>query len=379
MGTVVSTQKNNAKLVDLQPYIQAGINPKTGLPVKMEGGSTSCISKGDIKRQLRIVDEQDAVNRFTWYNLPKGLNAHLIERILYYRGQGMLFKMQDNFYFLPYALDGTIDCYGRYNSVTPLPFTGTTTTKEEKPWIPGMLRNPVYDIQLPEDFMDKEMPAIESFLEESCVILKDYTEQYSQTNIARQQLQDPLLDVMSDCIPFMRTALLNSTGLSGVRVQTEDEYSNVLAANYAINAAALNGEKFIPITGTVEFQEISGGAVQRAEDFLLALQSLDNYRLSLYGLDNGGLFQKRSHMLEAEQEMNSGNAGLILQDSLYNRQMFCLIANSIWGTSIWVEASETALGIDRNMDGQIATEESTAAAPSQEPQTQEVTEDERNV
>ena len=38
-------EKNNAKMVDLNLYYQAGINPKTGLPLKMGG----CTTKEDIK------------------------------------------------------------------------------------------------------------------------------------------------------------------------------------------------------------------------------------------------------------------------------------------------------------------------------------------
>ena len=116
--------KNNARLTDPTMLIQAGIDPATGLPIKAKEGK-SCNLKLDIKKQLRIMDEQDAINRFTWYNLPEGLNSRLIERILYYKGQGMLFFLNDKFYFLPYALDGTIDVYGRFMSVTPLPFNGT--------------------------------------------------------------------------------------------------------------------------------------------------------------------------------------------------------------------------------------------------------------
>jgi len=87
------------------------------------------------------------------------------------------------------------------------------------------------------------------------------------------------------------------------------------------------------------------------------MQSLDNYRLSLYGLDNGGLFQKKSHMLEAEQEMNTGNVGLVMRDSLECRQEFCTIINSIYGLDMWCEVSETALGIDTTGDGVIGDNE----------------------
>lgn len=349
--------KNNAILTDPSLLISAGIDPKTGLPIKIEN-ALGCVRKTDIKKQLRIVDEQNAVNRFTWYNLPEGLNGRLIERILYYKGQGMLFFLKNKFYFLPYALDGTIDVYGRFTGVTPLPFNGTANDgKQENPWIQGLTFTPHYDVALPEDYMDMSPEVLADTIERACVLLKDYTEQYSQTNIARQIINDPILDVMSECFPFMRTALLNSTGVQGMRVNTENEATNVYAANNALTRAALEGQSKVPIVGNVDFQDLTGGETAKAEEFLLAMQSLDNYRLSLYGLDNGGLFQKKSHMLEAEQEMNSGNVGLVMRDSLQCRQDFCNIVNSIWGLNMWCEPSEVVIGVDTTGDGVAGDDE----------------------
>ena len=102
---VPTTQKiNNAKMVDLNLYAQAGLNPKTGLPYKF---GSSCAVKEDIKKFLRIIDEQDAVNRYTWFNLPCNLTSQELERMLYYKGQLCFFydKDLDEFYFMPYALD----------------------------------------------------------------------------------------------------------------------------------------------------------------------------------------------------------------------------------------------------------------------------------
>lgn len=53
--------KNNAKMTDLDLLWQAGINPKTGLPIKF---SCKKVLKEDTKKFLRLVDEQDAVNRY---------------------------------------------------------------------------------------------------------------------------------------------------------------------------------------------------------------------------------------------------------------------------------------------------------------------------
>ena len=333
------------KMVPLDLYIQAGIDPKTGLPLKASGSVPSELVN-NVKRQLNIVDLQDALNRYTWYNLPKGLTGNLIERILYYKGQGALFYMESNetFYFLPFALDGSIDVYGRFTGITFLPFNGATSDGEEKPWIQGFKKTPRYEVMT-----DPEEATVENVMD-SCVILRDYSQQISQTILPRSTVNDSILNVMAECIPLMRTALINSTGVNGMKVSNEDEQSNVKAASLAIQKAALNGEKWIPIVGQVEFQEMVSGPTSKAEEFLLAMQSLDNYRLSLYGLDNGGLFQKRSHMLEAEQRMNNGNSGIILQDGLYQRQEFCDIVNSWFGLSIYCEISETVNNIDVNGD-----------------------------
>lgn len=363
--------KNNAKIIDVTSLIQAGIDPKTGLPTKVTAYLESEL-KDNIRKLLRVVDEQDAVNRFVWHNLPDGIDGNLIERVLYYKGTGMLFMLNGRFYFLPYALSGTIDVYGRYTGVTPLPFNGKTETegKDKKPkaWITGLVRKPVYDVLFDATEEDNGVYVItKEILENSCVTLYDYSRQISQTILPRQQLNDPLLDVMAECIPFMRTALTNETGVLGMRVNSQDEYSNVAAANETLKDAALNNKRYAPIVGNIEFQELTGGTPGESADFMQALESLDNFRLGLYGIDNGGLFQKKAHMLGAEQAMagGGGSTGLVLQDSLTARQKFCDIVNSIWGLGISVEASENCIG-DTNFDGFMSDEQDQSGVPGEQ-------------
>lgn len=342
-------KKNNAGIFDVKTLIAAGINPVTGLPLKLDSGTNEGFKPHNLKL-LRIIDEQDAINRYKWYNLPNGLNQHLLERVLYYRGQGMFFYSDelDQFFFLPYTLDGSIDVYGRFVDVHPVPFNGTVeeskknTKKALRDWLTGARRHVVYDILLEE-------PTDEQLLN-SCVLLSDYSKQEAQTNIARNVLNGPLLDVMADCIPFMRTALLAGTGVEGVRVNTEDESSNVEAASRSIDRAALTGRKYIPITAALEFQEMTGAPLSKSEEFLLAMQGLDNYRLSTYGIKNGGLFQKKAHMLQEEQDQ-AGISNSAMQDGLTNRQHFCDIINSIWGLGVWCEISEPQIEADYNGDG----------------------------
>lgn len=337
-----------AKLPQLELYWQAGIDPKTGLPLKFSTGNKKTL-KEDIKKFLRLVDEQDAVNRYTWYNLPANITSQELERMLYYKGQLCFFYDKDleEFYFMPYALDGTIDFYGRYNTIHPVPMTSGTDDKGAKAQAQYLAEKKlkcIYGMKLPDELTKDD-------LMNSCVLLHDYTKQLSQNIIPRVVVNDPILDVMSNCIPYMNTALLLATGVEGIRVNDADQKDDIAVANRSMENAALTGEPYIPITGNVEFQELNNGNVAKAEEYMLAMQSLDNLRLSGYGIDNGGLFEKKAHELQSEADINGGPVGLVMQDGLSIRQNFCNIANSIWGLGIWCEPAQNVSGADIDGDG----------------------------
>lgn len=351
------------KMIDLAPFYQAGINPKRGLPLKFGDDSDGAGLKSDIKKVLRIVDEQNAVQRFTWTNLPCNITGQELERLLYYRGQLCFFfdKTTKMFYFMPYALDGNLDFYGRYTYVKPIPFVepGDGASAEEKR-AHGVMKAYLSQKHL-KVLYDVPAEPIED-IESVCILIHDYTKQYAQTLIPRQELNDSILEVMSDCIPFMRTNLLNSTGITGVVVGNEDEAAQVELTSTLVNNAAIKGKKYIPLMGSPITKDLTGGNLAKSEEFLLAMQGLDNFRLSLYGLDNGGIFQKRSGMLQEEAEMNQGNVGMVLQDSLQIRQNFCNIANLVFmmpfeGPLMWCEVSETVIGMDLNGDGKAGGDE----------------------
>jgi hypothetical protein len=350
---------NNARIPNVEPSIAAGIplTKKTNMKaVKefIEWGNSSNWRKENIRKQLRILDEQDAVNRYKWYNLPCDISSQELERLIYYRGQLCFFYVPslEQYVFSPYALDGTIDYYGRYNTVHPVPWAEGMDNEKKSPmsaYLANMKLDVLYGIPAEED---KLIAWIKKFTEgKACVLVHDYTKQLSQNIIARQIIQDPLLDIMSDCIPFMRTCLLAGTGVKGMRISNQADYPNVLDANAAFEKAALEGDPYVPIVGSVDFQTLTDGQILKAEEFLLSMQGLDNYRLSLYGLDNGGLFQKKSHMLEAEQSMNAGKAAIPLNDGLSIRQYFADVVNALTGLGISVGIAEEVINADMNGDG----------------------------
>ena len=340
-----------ANLPDIKTFIQAGIDPKTKLPTRLKDFGKN---KEGIRKELRLLDEQDAVNRFVWYNLPCDLTGQELERMIYYKGQLCFFYDKDleQFYFMPYALDGTIDFYGRYNTIHPVPMTSGIEEEVDKKQIKAQAAylstkklKCVYGVKV-DDLKEED-------LYNSTVLLHDYTKQLSQTIISRKDVNEPLLDLMANVIPYADTSLLISTGIQGVRVQDADQQANVQEGARSMKDAALSGNPWVPIVGSIDFQELGGKITGKPQDYMLFLQSLDNFRLSLYGIDNGGLFEKKAHVLQSEEELNGGPVGLILQDGLSIRQHFCNVVNSIWGLGIWCEPAENIIGADLNGDGVV--------------------------
>ncbi|MBO7695266.1 MAG: hypothetical protein J6T10_21800 [Methanobrevibacter sp.] len=354
--------KNNAKLPDIETFIKAGIDPRTRLPLKMVQGKPDRLPT-DILALLRIIDEQDAVNKGTWFNLPSGITSQELERLLYYKGQLCFFYMKDldKFFFMPYALDGSIDFYGRFNRIHPIPFSEGTEGEDKKPInsaLNRMIENQrnvlsqmkltcVYEPVLYEEDIKKY-----DMMNTCCVLLHDYTKQLPQLIVPRKNLQEPLLKVMADLIPYMRTALISSTGISGIKVQDADEALSVEEGALEVETAAKTGKIWVALQGKIDFQELTSKGMSNApEQFMLAMQSLDNLRLSTYGIDNGGLFEKKVQELNAEAAINGGPIGLVQQDYVSIRQNFCNIVNSIWGLGIWYEPSQNITNADIDGDG----------------------------
>lgn len=114
----------------INKILSAGIDPKTGLPTRLADSGNV---KASIKTQLRIIDEQDAINRYTWYNLPLDLSSQELERLIYYRGQLYFFYFEElnKFFVMPGALDGDIDFYGRYLTIHPVPIAEGKSDEEK--------------------------------------------------------------------------------------------------------------------------------------------------------------------------------------------------------------------------------------------------------
>lgn len=337
---------NNAKLPDLKTLQQAGIDPKTRLPLKM--GQSPELLKENEKKLLRVLDEQEAINRYVWYNLPSGLTSQQVERMLYYKYSLMFFfKDTDQggeFFCLPYALDGDIDVYGRFNQVTPCIFGGPGKADKDDVWIEGLTFNVVKDVAISFD------EVVDNY-EKGCVLIRDYTQQFGELGISRQILQDSLIDALAEAVPLARTNMFANSGVTAMRISDETCVPNVMAANQSIEHAALSGQYLIPIASPVDFQEITnGGSATASQDFMVYLEALNNHRLSFLGIDSTGTYQKSTYVNQSQTANANTAISLVLNDGLLQRQHACDLINSIWGLGVWCELNEALVG-DINMDG----------------------------
>lgn len=349
-------KKNNAFLGMPEVYRTAGIvQPKQN---KYTEGYEE--KPYDLSRYQGIVDviahqdQQDAIKSIEWFNLPD-ITGEELERLLYHKGEIAMFyfKPLDQFFYMPFTLatpddpnEFGLDFYGRYRYIQPVPLaTDNVTIAKQNILFSTMRLKVYYNIPIDELTPEQRMNA--------AVIIRDYTPTtvYSQHCEPRAVLNKPLIQQMAECYPLAGTSLIASAAPLLVRVQSPDEASNVKMTGKVMKAQALSGQWLNPVVGNIDFQDITASSSSKAEDYLMTMQSLDNFRLSTHGLSSGGIFEKKERKLVSEQVMNMGTAGQTLADRCSQRRNSCLIAQGLWGTEMVAVPSETAMGIDMNGDG----------------------------
>lgn len=341
--------KNNAKLPWTEGMIQVGIDPKTGLPLKL-GMGKRCNTKDDLKRLFRDQDKRLNVNMFEWYNTQLDIKSQDINRLLYYRGQLAFAYLEDldQFVLLPYVIDGNLDMYGRAKYIRLLPFASSLEDPRMKP---------VEDYLASKRF--KVVNTIKTELEEkdlveSAVILYDYTPQLSYNVIPQSVMNEVLIDLESEIYTYIRTAGLNATGTRAVRVSDADQEEVSKAANMSLVEAAQRAELYVPVVGNIDFQELTSGTSD-IPGLLQIAQSIHNLRMSLNGLPAGGVYEKTQYQNNQEVGLNQGqiDSALVLQDKLSNRKEFTNIVNSIWYLGINVLPSENVVMGDLDANGVV--------------------------
>lgn len=338
--------KNNAKIIWEEGLRQVGIDPKTGLPLKL-GMGRRCNTKEDMKRQFRDQDKRINANMFEWYNTLLDLKSQDINRLLYFRGQLAFAYLDDvdECVLLPFAIDGNLDMYGRAKYIRLLPFCSSSEDPRMKP-VEDYLASKRFRVinTLKEDYGDLKIG-------EAAVILYDYTPSLSNNVIPQSVLNDTLIDLESEIYAFIRVAAVNATGISAIRVNEADQKAIVDSANLSLIEAASRCESFVPVVGSIDWQQLT--VESKTSELLQIAQAIHNLRMSLNGLPSGGVYDKSQYVNDRQASINQGevDSALVLQDKLTNREEFCNIVADFFGIPIDCVPSENIIQADMDQNG----------------------------
>lgn len=236
--------------------------------------------------------------------------------------------------------NGSLDFYNLENYVTPVPWNNSASAEQKKVLSNiqlKVIKEPMLSVS-PQDF------------ENSCVIIRDYTPQGDiQGGIPRATLQDGIISLEASILPYMRTNLMNNTGIMGIKVSDQEEYNDVIDAANSVDEAAKNGDPWIPLMQKLDRQPLNNGGSSDSGTYLQAYQSIDNLRQSFLGVNKSGVYDK-SQYINTVQATQNVPTSFPLTDGLKLRQDACNIINSIWPLGIYCETSETVLQADTDGD-----------------------------
>lgn len=305
----------------------------------------------DIKQSLDIRELAQFLRRYKWNNLPKGLDANIMERILYYRGRLMVFKLDDTYYSLPFALSSSIDVYGRYKEVVPLTFNGSVQEDNDgnKSMGDGVLfEGTTFEVVYPDNHVDGD--GITEM--NKAVLLNDYSNGISEFIVPRYIVNDVHRNELSNIVVLIKHNLISSARIYTVRVMDEGQKDSVFQEfNDLENSIIHEGRRIFPVTAQTKLEEILKDKSLETQNYWEAYVSWDNLRENLMGIENNGIFKKKERQLKGEMELEASSADLVYADGLHNRQLFAETFNRLFGENIEVTESAVISGIYEEEEG----------------------------
>lgn len=337
-----------AKMYDLKLYEMSGVpldknTLKYGNAVDQNG---IVVTENPLKLNLNygsifsIMTKQNQIEtleRYFWINIPPGLTADLIERILFYRGTGCFYfnDKVGKFQFLPYALSKTIDEYGRYTQCNTFPFTGTDDGGDSK-------ANPTEFIYQDLDIV-WDLPYNREMINKARkkpvgIILFDSSLSISQSPMIRSIYVKPVIRMLSTLFQIINTAMFGAADHNIVVVENESILDSINAQIEGINKDILDGKRYTPVVSPLEITPLKSSSTYDIEGLFNTYNSLTNFLKSITGIANPGVFDKKAHLLQEEQQLNGSNADDIYYNGLRMRQEFCMLIQQYYGYPIWCQS-----------------------------------------
>ena len=341
-----------AKMFDLNALAQSGIPLsnemlKYGNAVNQDGIVVSAnpldygLHYDELFAIMREQNYVETIERYMWTNVPFGLTPDLIERVLFFRGKGVLYfnDAVGKFQFLPFALNDTIDEYGRYTRCNTLPFIGVDEVKKDPNSKRRMVSAVVEDLELVYDLpYNEEMLRTIRERKPVGIILNDNTLAISQQPIIRANYVKPVLHMMATLMNIINCAMFGAADHNALAVENEGELESINRGIDAINKNILNGKRFTAIISPLRIEPLKTSNTADLEGLFNTFNSLSNFLKSITGVANPGVFDKKAHLLQEEQQLNGSNADDIYYNGLRQRQEFCMLVQAYYGYPVWCES-----------------------------------------
>lgn len=294
----------------------------------------------------------ETLERFKWVNLPPELPQDLIERILYFRGKGAFFRYANRFWFLPFALKGTIDSYGRYETITPVLFTGQWDTKakswKEESFLPETVTNHKFvvsynlPVETSEEGTNVESTEVPEF--EPAIILTDRSLGISQDIKPHFVKVRVLIERLVNTLVMIEINNVNGLQTYALWVRDEAQKQAVEDEFKTYDERILSGKRVIVMVGNGEsepFKELTTAKnISDSQRYWQSFQAWDNLRKSIIGISNGGQSLKMEHATQAETMMNSESADAVLANARRMREDFIELINHYYGLNVSIECEE---------------------------------------
>lgn len=295
---------------------------------------------------MREHNRIEVLERYQWIDLPPGLTQDIIERVLFYRGKGVLY-FNDNvekFQFLPFSLNGQIDEYGRYLKVNTLPFTGVDEidekNKKNKKFVYEDLEI-VYDLPYNEEMLKKARSG-----KPVGIIINDNSLGLSQSPIVRSIYVEPVLRSMATIMQIINATIFGAADHNLLQVETEAELDSINEQIEAINADILRGKRFTPLQGKFPITPLKTSNTYDIEGLFGTFNSMSNFLKSISGIANAGVFDKKAHLLQEEQKLNGSNSDDVYYNGLRNRQEPMILYQAYYGGRTWCSSKRGMSGAE---------------------------------
>lgn len=265
--------------------------------------------KLDYQNLVFNMDFEQATGRYVWENLPEGIESHLIETMLYFRGSIAGVFDGGKLVILPYSNQGSINRYGLPEEVKLLTFNGSTANEDK------VFNKEIYKVSSNVKINQK-----------GAVLL------YDRAPVSRSGLVAPrfiinsaIINLEAEIISRIKSNIKNSDKKVVFYADDDNQKS---AFETAIKEAYNADSPFIVVVkgsnrwGTDKTDYMHGEVGLKAQELFEAWQSINNIRVMSEGILNGGAFEKKERVVSDEVLDETMQTTLILESGLALRKLW---------------------------------------------------------